>query len=900
MSKEGREQYRRDVARAARTPRSRGGTGAETLPGGTGASGRTAKGEKVVYYYNPKTGKATYWVGSGKPPGSGWQSIGGTKPKGWIGGQARGVATDIDKEIGISRIKEIQATGKYYYDPVTKVATTRSVEGQTGMTKSEVLTVIRHMPRKTKVEYKQAYQEYLESKKPTPRVEPRVRIEPRAEVPSLAEGIRFGRPPPTIPLAPVRKPGPQETVLPSYAGLPIYGIRPPKLDVSKEIQKGTFVIPTRVTPKETISIPIEYKPPYKFDITKVTPIDIKKIKAVDIGVDITKVAKYRKEKVTWESRREIEKALEESNVQLFKQMSRGQTKSMKQLSDIRIGEQVERNITEFYAKEQAKVAATFAGTMIGVGALGQAIPAVAAAKVPIVSQMARFSISPAGSKVITGMWGVSLGYRGYKQKEYFEQGDFERGMYGLSMLGAEVAGVYGAGKWLTATEGKPITKLYRQAYTKFKTPSFERSIAKWQKEITAKDWAYMEKRGFLPIKGKPQRTLFGEPISPKEIRIARKAAGLDTGYFGMEVRYRPSYDRTFVQTHLKDMSKIGIDFRYKPPKRIKLTSVKDMELKGYSKLYGYESIFGKKPEGILGLQPEKFIFKQEPIKTSSWEKLQARVIPGYKTTQTLLVKPTQKVTKYDRPFYLKKPKLPKPVKLGKPTPTTPTIKAITKPSKPSKTMGDIIGGTMDVSPVVVSVPKPAPAEVIGTIPGGTRLAGALVFGGFRSMRDWTKSFSRQFGDAGQRARQGAIARQSTKFSQALDKAAREITKAPTEQIPKVAPKLKPKVKTLPKLKQPTRQIPKMRQPVPTKPLYPYPSYPIHKEPEPPIIPLKPKLPLLKWPRGMFYPKAKKIKKVKPFHKYMPSLVAGFKKITAPKIPKIITGLGIRPVVRRRL
>jgi len=131
---EQRESYRASKARAARTPRSRGGTGAETLPGGTGASGRTAKGEKVVYYYNPKTGHYTYRVGGGSP-GSGWQSIGGTKPKGYIGGQARGVATDVDK--GNIRIRSLQKEGGYYYNPITKVISKQRVRGQRPVTKEE-------------------------------------------------------------------------------------------------------------------------------------------------------------------------------------------------------------------------------------------------------------------------------------------------------------------------------------------------------------------------------------------------------------------------------------------------------------------------------------------------------------------------------------------------------------------------------------------------------------------------------------------------------------------------------------------------------------------------------------------------------------------------------------------
>ena len=78
---------------------------------------------------------------------------------------------------------------------------------------------------------------------------------------------------------------------------------------------------------------------------------------------------------------------------------------------------------------------------------------------------------------------------------------------------------------------------------------------------------------------------------------------------------------------------------------------------------------------------------------------------------------------------------------------------------------------------------------------------------------------------------------------------------------------------------------------PTYTTYPtYPTYPITKTPPPTII---------KFPKRGVWGKKEKLKKPKAFHKYMPSLIAGMKRITTKEMPmpKIITGLGIRPVRR---
>ena len=116
-------------------------------------------------------------------------------------------------------------------------------------------------------------------------------------------------------------------------------------------------------------------------------------------------------------------------------------------------------------------------------------------------------------------------------------------------------------------------------------------------------------------------------------------------------------------------------------------------------------------------------------------------------------------------------------------------------------------------------------------------------------------------------------------------------------VPKETYKLKQKL--IQKVKQVPRQVAKQKYVYDLGFRYPTPTPTTWKiidikVPEPEVPPPPP---LFKWPRAKLLPKTRKKKKFKPFHKYQPSLVAGFKKITAPKIPKIITGLGIRPVVR---
>lgn len=294
-------------------------------------------------------------------------------------------------------------------------------------------------------------------------------------------------------LAPERTPGPQESVLPSYAGQPIYGIRPGEIsgNVTKNISDNKLLAPVAVPGPQESKVPEGiFRGKYEFDRSKIKPFDIEKHKTVNLTMDMSKVAEYRDTKVGWENIREIKSALKESKFLTQKALLRGQTLSQKDITDISIGEKVSGNIQKFYDIKSAKLAATFGATVLGVGAAGQILGS--AAKVATLGKIIKI-----GSPVLKGAWGISLVSRGSQQVEFIREGQAERGLYGLAGLGAEVGGVALAGKWLAATQGKPITSLYKQtigkAYNKIREPFFHKSITKWEKGLTDKNFIYSDK-----------------------------------------------------------------------------------------------------------------------------------------------------------------------------------------------------------------------------------------------------------------------------------------------------------------------------------------------------------------------------------------------------------------------
>ena len=290
-------------------------------------------------------------------------------------------------------------------------------------------------------------------------------------------------------LAPERKPGPQESKAPSYAGQSIYGIRPVSMDVPGNISDNKLLAPVAVPGPQESTIPSNVTG-YKFDVRNLKPFDMEKHKILDLTMDMSKVAGYRDTKVGWGNIKEIKSSLKESNFLTQKSLLRGQTLSKQQASDIRIGEEVSGNIQNFYSKEQAKIAATAGATLIGVGAAGQILGS--ASKVASIGKLIKI-----GSPVLKGAWGISLASRGVQSAKYIGEGQTERGLYGFAGLGAEVGGVALAGKWLATTQGKPITKLYDQtigkAYSKLRQPYFERDISKWQKGLVDKNFLYSDK-----------------------------------------------------------------------------------------------------------------------------------------------------------------------------------------------------------------------------------------------------------------------------------------------------------------------------------------------------------------------------------------------------------------------
>jgi len=468
-------------------------------------------------------------------------------------------------------------------------------------------------------------------------------------------------------------------------------------------------------------------------------------------------------------------------------------------------------------------------------------------------------------------------------------------------------------------EKKPLAELYK---ARVRGPRFERQIDKWQKGITAKDWTYLEKRAFIPIKKMPQRTLYGEPIKPTEIRIAKKAAGLDPGFYGMDIaRYRVTgYDTKFSQKLVTDVYKLKTIGYTKPklfklPKPIKkVTAIITKPIKVIDwRQQKVIDLSPKKMDSItrqmLTAEPMRFtVIDKPPIKLPLYQRVEAlrlKEIPKWPEFQKQLFWVKSKVTKIDRPFYIGKPKLPKPVKLGIPKSTAPVhVKPIPKPVKikPTEAMPGV-----SVRPVYAAPPKPtAPAdvgEVFGTIPGGRALAGTLILSGIKH-KDWTSALSRQFGESRRKQQQKQNAKlailldqptkqeeeQTPKQAPKLSQYLKQIPKQIPEQIPKQIPKQTPRVVTIPKI----IQIPEI---IPIPPYIPPPYIPQPKKPEPPLplIPLPFIFPKIKY--GVPKKKKKKKKKFKPTYKYTPSLFAVSKKITTKQIPmpKYLTGVGIRPI-----
>ncbi len=290
-------------------------------------------------------------------------------------------------------------------------------------------------------------------------------------------------------LAPERKPGPQESILPFYAGQPIYGIRPESMNVEENISDNKLLAPVAMPGPQESAVPSNVTG-YKFDVRNLKPFDVEKHKILDLTMDMSKVAGYRDTKVGWENVKEIESALGKSNLLVQKSLLRGQTLSKEQASDIRIGEEVSTKVKDFYGVQSAKPIITIAGTALGVGAAGQILGA--ASKVAVAGKLIKI-----GSPVLMAAWGTSLASSGVQSAKYMREGQTERGLLGFANIGAQLGGVALAGKWLAATQGKPITSLYKQtigkAYNKIRGPFFDKSITKWEKGLTDKNFIYSDK-----------------------------------------------------------------------------------------------------------------------------------------------------------------------------------------------------------------------------------------------------------------------------------------------------------------------------------------------------------------------------------------------------------------------
>ena len=684
MTKEGVASYKASKAREAASKAA--GTGYYKSHGGGGSSGGSVA-KSVQYFYNPKTGHTTYRVGGGTPSGVGWQPI--SKPAGYVGGQSRGVATDVDKARAAAEQQDVEAlkaktTAKEKQVMKIEYALQQGMLSQKAAEKARAQQqeLMKDMPEKEPVEtafviggktFVGTYGLKKVYAKP----------EPEDKAPAIYTGIptKKKEDKPTIAK---RKPRLQESSVPL-----IFPIQPApgyRYDAgliqpitSKDTESGVFLAPSKEPALGESKEPSYSKSPIlgmKFDIEKAKKINLR-------DVDISKVAEYRGQKVTWENVGEIELALGESNVLLQKSLLADQTMTKKQASAIRIGEEVFGDVISFKSKEYAKKGTQFAITLLGVGAAGQVLGSLS--KVGTVGKIIKV-----GSPLLKGFWGVSLASRGTQFASYIREGQTERGLLGFAGLGAEVGGVYVAGKWLTATKGKPITDLYRKA----KAPFFERSTAKWQKCLTDKYWTY--DRAHADISG--QKTLHGKPISQTTVRSLRK--GVNKGFFNIDEVGTRLISTGFAKTKgfsnvdfLKTQHHITSDYNikyklevFKSGKKIVVKKVpyvssitqktdptRAIDVKGYDWLQAKKiTITPKNLYGNLKYSQKldadwgRFdVYKDYQVVPTLGEKMAATQIPYWTDTTQIILKTKPKVDTFMKPFTFGKTPKPKLIKDSK-------------------------------------------------------------------------------------------------------------------------------------------------------------------------------------------------------------------------------------------
>jgi len=338
------------------------------------------------------------------------------------------ITTTVPKpsEVKTKPKAEVKAEKKWYYDPTTRVSTTRVIKGQEAMTKQEVFNVMRNMPRQEKVSYGVAYKKYETSMRDynawLAEQQPKKQSPPLDVASFLAykKSLGWESTKPTTKLKPTTLKEVKRIIeVPSRYDLDISEKKP-------------------VTKKDVISPPISTK---KY-VDYVKSLDKKEAKyVIDITPDVSKVEPYINTKVDWNNYWQIEKSARESGLLLQHLRTQDQTIPKKQQKEFQKYMDVQQNIQKHYDREWAKIVGTFAATAVGMGYAAKIIPGLAATKVPVISQLTKFIGTPKVSAVLKYGWGASLGYRGYKQIEHFKAGEWERGVFGLGRLGAEYAGV---------------------------------------------------------------------------------------------------------------------------------------------------------------------------------------------------------------------------------------------------------------------------------------------------------------------------------------------------------------------------------------------------------------------------------------------------------------------------
>ncbi len=332
---------------------------------------------------------------------------------------------------------------------------------------------------------------------------------------------------------------------------------------TKQVQIGTEWVPAiRTSEGQLIRAKIGTEwlevPKYK-TVTTGPPIGRPIISGITKEPDLSRVAAINeaielgKLKITGENVGEIKRAIQESGVPLRRALERDTTYKyykgkiptysfMKRKTDEMIIQKLQKKLTKYHEKETLKKQAKLGAAMLIPAVASEAIPAVIAAKIPVVSKVVgglkTAAVTKPGQALLWGGYGTSLGLRGVQEVK-------EKDIYGLVGLGVEATGVGMGVKWTKAMGGKPITRTFiepvkgytAQAETPFAT--FLRGgkpvPLSFAKITTGPEWKlkpelYIQTlRGEVPVSAPGQKMIAGPAsgvtITQPKLRFLRKDVG---------------------------------------------------------------------------------------------------------------------------------------------------------------------------------------------------------------------------------------------------------------------------------------------------------------------------------------------------------------------------------------